>query len=109
MTRPLYLNFSAIDDLRAFSEVVADLSGSEDLGEAFSQRLVDRCRRLAILPRILGTARPELRNGLRSTPHKDYVIFFRYIDDALEVIHILHGSRDLQSYFTDGDSADESA
>lgn len=51
------------------------------------------------MPATLGTARRELRPDIRSTPCSGYVIFFRYCDDALEVLNVLHGRRDIVPYF----------
>jgi toxin ParE1/3/4 len=47
----------------------------------------------------LGRARPELRPDIRSFPYKGYMIFFRYVGDAFEVVNILEGHRDLGTYF----------
>lgn len=58
-----------------------------------------KCRQLASLPATLGTARPELRADIRSTSSQGYVIFFRYRADFLEVVDILHASRDVLRYF----------
>ena len=70
----------------------------------FARSLMDSCERLASLPGLLGRARPELRESYRSVAHQSYVIFFRYVDgveprEVLEVIHILHGARDIDAYF----------
>ena len=54
----------------------------------------------------MGSARPELGQGTRSTPHKGYIIFFRYAEDAVEIINILHASRDVIAYFTDDTGGD---
>lgn len=86
-------------DLRGISDYIADESGSEDVAESFIVQLDERCRRLASLPGTLGTARPELRKDVRSTPHKSYVIFFRYADDALEIVNVLRANRNLSAYF----------
>jgi toxin ParE1/3/4 len=79
---------------------IATESSSRDIALNFAERLRSKCRQLASLPATLGTARPELRSDIRSTPCQGYVIFFRYkADDVLEVVNILHGSRDTESYF----------
>ena len=65
----------------------------------FVKQLRDRCERIASLPGTLGTAPPDLGETLRSSPHKAYVIFFRYTDDCLEIINILRASRDVIAYF----------
>jgi len=35
--------------------------------------------------------------GVRRVPHGDYLIFYRVIDDTVEVIHVLHGARDYEA------------
>ena len=78
---------------------IASESQSREIALTFAERLRARCRDLASLPGTLGTARPELRDDIRSTPCHGYVIFFRYRGDALEVVNVLHGSRDLERHF----------
>jgi toxin ParE1/3/4 len=51
------------------------------------------------LPGTVGRARPELGSGIRSASHKGYVIFFRYVGDGFEVVNILEGHRDIESFF----------
>lgn len=97
--RGLSYSVDARADLRDISDFVSELSGSEDVAEAVVDGLIARCERLAGLPGMLGTARPALADGLRSTPHKGYVIFFRYVADALEIVNVLHGSRDVMRHF----------
>jgi toxin ParE1/3/4 len=60
--------------------------------------LRERCAFLAENPYI-GRERPELRAGLRSFPVQNYVIFYHIVDDAVEVITVVHGSRDLDAMF----------
>ena len=58
------------------------------------------CAKLASLPGILGRARPELHPDIRSSAYKGYVVFFRYREDALEVVNILQGHRDIETFFS---------
>ena len=46
-----------------------------------------------------GRARPELRSDLRSFPARRYVIFYRLLGDTLEIVNIVHGSRDVDAIF----------
>ncbi len=78
---------------------IATESQSREVALGFTERLRAKCRHLASLPGQLGTARPDLRADIRSTPCQGYVIFFRYRDDVLEVVNVLHGSRDVIGYF----------
>ena len=97
--RKLRFTADADRDLVDVALHIATQSGSRDIALTFTGRLRAKCRDLASLPGILGTARPELRADVRSTPCQGYVIFFRYRDDVLEVINVLHGSRDIAAYF----------
>lgn len=64
----------------------------------------EHCDRIAALPGSLGTARPELGTDLRSTPHSRYIIYFRYTEDALEVINVRDARRDAVAYLAELDA-----
>ena len=53
-----------------------------------------KCLRLGQTPEI-GTARPELGEGVRMLPHGHYLIFYRKHDETLRIERVLHGSRDI--------------
>jgi len=78
---------------------IADASGSVSIGEAFVRKLRAKCHALAAIDGMIGRARPELGADIRSFPHRSYVIFFRYVADRFEVVSILEGHRDIESYF----------
>ena len=78
---------------------IATESQSRELALEFTERLRAKCRSLASLPGTLGSARPELREDIRSTPAYGYVIFFRYQANVLEVVNVLHSSRDVIGHF----------
>ena len=44
----------------------------------------------------LGRPRPELAADLRSSPIKDYVIFYCPLEDGIMVVRVLHSSRDIR-------------
>ena len=46
----------------------------------------------------MGCVHPELRPGLRSFPHGDYLIFYRPLRDGVSIVRVLHGSRDAQPH-----------
>ena len=67
--------------------------------DRFADRILRTCRQtLADSPRI-GLSREELSPSLRSFVVQDYVILYRPIDDGVEVVRVLHGSRDIESLF----------
>ena len=43
--------------------------------------------------------RDDLSPGLRSIPHGNYLIFYRLMNNGIEIVRVLHGSRDLPSQF----------
>ena len=44
-----------------------------------------------------GRPRDEVRLGLRSTLAHPYVIFYRILDDGVQIARVVHQSRDLRS------------
>ena len=46
-----------------------------------------------------GQHRPEIRPNLRSFSVGNYVIYFRRSDDEIEIVRVLHGSRDVSKLF----------
>lgn len=97
--RALSFTQAANDDLADIAFFIANESGSREAAEQFARQLRAKCARLAELGGALGTARPELGSDLRSVPSKGYVIFFRYQDKRVEIVNVLHGSRDVKAYF----------
>lgn len=91
---------TARDDLREIEKYFEQI-GDPSAAASVTQGLIQQCRRLASLSGVLGTDRAELRVGLRSTPHRRYVIFFRYTTDTVEIVNILHGNRDIVGFYDD--------
>ena len=64
---------------------------------SFVDELLDRCEALADMPRAYTLIPRYERYGIRRCPHRDYLIFYRVLEDLIEVIHILHGARDYEA------------
>jgi len=47
----------------------------------------------------MGRNRDELYPGLKSFPVGKYIIFYLPISDGLEIVRILHGMRDIDTFF----------
>lgn len=60
----------------------------------------EKCKFLAKTP-YGGRARPEIRSDLRSFPVKSYVIFYRIESDAVEIVNVIRGSRDVEAFFAE--------
>ena len=93
-----YLAGAEHDFLNIF-EFVFRQSGNPDLARDFVNRLERKCQELAESDFQLGRARPELRPDIRSYAYGNYIIFFRYIDDVLEVVYLMEGHRNFENYF----------
>jgi len=46
-----------------------------------------------------GRRQEELAPGLLSFPFGRYIIFYRAVEDAIEIIRVLHGARDIPTLF----------
>lgn len=58
-------------------------------------RIQEQSRKLAEFP-LIGRMRDELRRGLRSVSAHPYVILYRIRSEAVEILRVLHGARDLK-------------
>ncbi len=89
---------ASAEDLRAIAAFVAlrNPSAADRLLDEFDRKL----RMLAANP-LTGRPRDELRARVRSYPVGSYVIFYRPIEDGIELIRVLHGARSLPWLFRD--------
>jgi toxin ParE1/3/4 len=46
-----------------------------------------------------GRQREELAPGIQSFPFGRYIIFYRAITNAIEIVRVLHGARDIENIF----------
>jgi plasmid stabilization system protein ParE len=92
-------------DIAEIAAFIEQESQDRAVAQAFVNKLIHYCEHLARLPGLLGRPRPELGPGYCSTTFGSYVIFLQYTDkdsprSHLYIVHILHGSRDLDAYFS---------
>jgi toxin ParE1/3/4 len=90
---------TARNDLGQIYQHIREQSGSGETARRFVHELRQKCHALAAAPIVMGHPRTELRPGLRSHPHKSYVIFFRHLDDVLEIVNVIEGHRDIPALF----------
>lgn len=87
---------------RAAADIVEiwDYIAEDSLEEAdrWVDRLDEALQRLATQP-LMGRARDELSAGLRSFPFGRYVVFYLPEPDGIDVVRVLHGSRDVDRAF----------
>lgn len=83
-------------DLADIYDHIADDSPAR--AEKFVALLRERCGALRQHPRM-GRTRDELRPGLRSLLIERYVVIYHVIEDAVEIVAVVHGSRDIEALF----------
>ena len=83
-------------DISEIGDYIAEDSFAQ--ADAFVDRL-DRQLNLVAKEPFIGRGREELAPGLRSLPFGRYVIFYRPIDEGIEVARVLHGARDVEAQF----------
>lgn len=77
-----------------------DYIAEDSIAEA--DRWMDRLdEKLALwaTQRMMGRARDELAPGIRSFPFGRYAVFYQPIANGIDVVRVLHGSRDIDSNF----------
>lgn len=84
----------AREDLLEIWEHIAGRSVYQ--ADAWVDRLDRALELLASQPRM-GRERTELGYELRSFPFGAYVVFHQVIEGGIEIVRVLHASRDLQS------------
>lgn len=83
---------ASIDLDHVWSYIAAD---NPDAADTFLRRILARCQSYAHQPR-LGESRPDLRREVRCFSVERYVVYYKPIDEGIELIRVLHGSRDIQ-------------
>jgi toxin ParE1/3/4 len=86
----------AIKDLEKIIDYFS--SRNVDAGERFINEFDKKCKNLANFPNM-GRSYDDIKPSLRGLPLADYIIFYRIIDDGIEIIRVVSGYRDLESLF----------
>ena len=86
----------AKNDLIQIKRYIARETGSNAIALRYTEKLRQQCRELAELPGTMGRTRSDLMEGLRSIPHGNYVILFRYRGALVEIVSIIEGHRDIE-------------
>lgn len=88
----------AREDLLSIWRYIAN--DSPDNADKFLDEIEAGFNLLAKSPEI-GMPRSDFMENLRSFPIKRYVIFYRLIEDGVEIVRVLHGARDIARLFLD--------
>lgn len=90
------LDADARDDLVSIHKFVAreNLTAADRLIDDLKQKF----RLLASQP-LMGQQRPELAANLRSFSLGNYVVFYRPMQDGIQVARVIHAARDMGEQF----------
>ncbi|MBD2770748.1 type II toxin-antitoxin system RelE/ParE family toxin [Iningainema tapete] len=91
----------AIQDLEEITDYF--LSRNIEAGDRFIEDFNKKCRNLAQFPSI-GRSYKFIRSYLRGIPLDGYIIFYRVLDDGVEILRVVSARRDLESLFSDSDN-----
>jgi len=95
MPRLLITPRATLDLIEIWSYIADDSVENADI---FVDQLYEAMHKLCRHPGM-GRQREELAPRLQSFPFRRYVIFYRGDSNALEVVRVLHGARDVESSF----------
>ena len=87
---------SALADLDGIADHIGE--NNPDAAGRFVQKVKETCRLIAGRP-LMGRARNDLLPELRGFPVGNYLIFYDVTSDGIQVVRIVHGSRDLPVVF----------
>lgn len=89
----------AAEDIAGVWDFLAD--DNPDAADNWVDQLDTQLRLLATQP-LMGRARHELAPGVRSFPLGRYLIFYLPIGGGIDVVRVLHGARDVDTVFGEG-------
>ncbi len=95
MRRIRFAEAGAQDIEEIYDYIAAD---NIEAADKVLSRLQARWRSLLSKPGI-GSKRDELRNGMRSITEGNYVIFYQATPEEIEIVRVLHASRDITRIF----------
>lgn len=74
---------------------VAKESGSSEIANRLIDSITARFSLLARFPEVGRRRDADIQPGVRSFPVGEYVILYRVSDDAVQILHVFHGKRDV--------------
>lgn len=73
---------------------------------SFVRELRDACLEIGPRPTAYQFVEHRHSDGIRRKVYGNYLIFYRVVGDAVEVLHVLHGARDYAQILFDNDDSD---
>ena len=85
-------------DLNAIADYF--LERNLEAGEKLFQKFNKKCQQLTNFPN-LGRSYAGLKPGLRGLPLDGYIVFYRVINDGVEIVRVVGGRQDLEVLFSE--------
>jgi toxin ParE1/3/4 len=92
------INILASRDLNEIADYFAE--NSLEAGDKFFRALNQKCQQLVRFPNS-GKSYATIRPDLRGLSLQGYVIFYRLLDDGIEILRVVNGRRNFLSFFND--------
>mgnify|MGYP000131946776 FL=1 len=89
------LTDAAMADLTHIGDYIAN--DNPERAIRFVRELLDRCRRLAEMPKAFPLVPRYEASGVRRYPYGHYLIFYRVGEDQVDILHILHGAQNYEA------------
>lgn len=90
------INILATQDLNDIADYFAE--NSLEAGERFFRAFNRKCQQLVAFPNS-GKSYSTIRPDLRGLSLEGYVIFYRILDDGIEILRVVSGRRDFPVLF----------
>jgi toxin ParE1/3/4 len=81
-------------ELEAIGDWIAEANPTRAL--SFVMELRRRCEALSDVPRGFPLVPRYQHLGIRRRPYGDYLIFYRILNDTVEILYVLHGACDYE-------------
>ena len=91
------ISLLAKQELKEINRYIARLN--YNAARRLINRIKQQCKLLADFPEM-GQKCDELEPDIRSFPVENYIIFYRLIDDGVQIVRVISGYRDLEVIFS---------
>jgi toxin ParE1/3/4 len=88
----------ALQDIDEIIMVIKEESRSDAVAEKWLSGLIRKCQHLSGFPRT-GRVRTEFCTDARVFPYNDYLIFYDIASYGVDIVHVIHGARDVPRLF----------
>ena len=97
--RRLVYSARALADLEEIAHFVAQASENREIADRFLAQLTGKCASIARTAATIGRPRGELRSDMRSLASSNYLVFFRYEEEAVQSVRLIERHRDVAGQF----------